>query len=589
MRQVKIWPVLVGLALLGAAALIWSMPRGAGLDYDSPFYLTAAENLRNGRGLYWEGEGGQLFPLLHYPPLYSMVLAFLISMGLDSVSAAACVNIACFAGTVGLTGWVIYHFTRQAWVSVAGSLTALVSPILIGVHLEALSEPLFLVLLIGSLGLLAEDLRRARTGILITSAAVAGLAYLTRYVGLAVVVTGGWAILADRRRDLGRRLRDTAVFGGASLLPVLVWYVRNWALTRSLANRAIYFHPPTVDSLRLGVFTLTGWLSLDCLPFRGGPVLVLVIGVALALLTGWAWVRSNRPAGEMAAGGDSRRASLEAAAILVLFACAYCGLLLASLSFFDAATKLDNRILSPAYVVVLIAFWLIVASIPRPARMALTGAAAVLVASYLVRSVGLLEEMRLNGRGFNNRQWETSETIAWLRAQPDGGILYTNEPFPVRFLTGRSVYWVPEAFDPVQRRQRPGFEAQMEAMRSRLRQPGSVLALFTARLASPEFPSEAEITEGLVVLAQTSDGVIYVDPGNLPLLEQAQVGLLGNTMTRPHGPACSCVSMGHASVLLRKRPSLAWSLSSDVPASGGWLAVRLFSGAFPSADVSGIG
>ena len=589
MRQVKIWPVLVGLALLGAAALIWSMPRGAGLDYDSPFYLTAAENLRNGRGLYWEGEGGQLFPLLHYPPLYAMVLAFLILMGLDSVSAAAWVNIVCFAGTVGLTGWVIYHFTHQAWPTLAGTLTALLSPILVGVHLEALSEPLFLVLLVGCLGLLAEHQHRARTGILVASAGLAGLAYLTRYVGLAVVATGVVAILVDRRRPLGRRLKDLAIFSAVSLLPLLVWYVRNWVLTGSLTNRTITFHPPTLDSLRLGVFTLAGWLSLDRLPFRSGSGLMLAAGGASALLMAWAWGRSRRPAGEKAEGGDLRRASLETAAILVLFACAYCGLLLASLSFFDAATKLDNRILSPAYVVVLIALWLIVASIPRPARMALTGAAAVLGAVYLVRSVGLLEDMRLNGRGFNSRQWMNSETIAWLRAQPASGILYTNEPFPVRFLTGRPVYWVPEAFDPVQGRRRPGFEAQMEAMRSRLRQPDSVLALFTARLASPEFPSEAEITEGLVVLAQTSDGVIYVDPGNLPLLEQAQVGLLGNTMTCPHGPACSCVSMGHASVLLRKRPSLAWSLSSDVPASGGWLAVRLFSGAFPSADVSGIG
>jgi hypothetical protein len=333
-------------------------------------------------------------------------------------------------------------------------------------------------------------------------------------VGLAVVATGVLAILVDRRRPLGRRLKGLAIFGAVSLLPLLVWYVRNWMLTGSLTNRTITFHPPTLESLRLGVFTLTEWLSLDRLPIRGGPVLVLLAAGMLAALMGWSWARAIRSRRAATPESGVRLASLQMATLLGLFVILYCALLLTSLTFLDAATKLDNRILSPLYLSLLIIISLVLASLPRSVQRAGAVAGALLVGSYFGRSLALLQDMRLNGRGFNSRPWQTSETIGFLRDLPGEGFLYTNEPFPVRFLTGRPVYWVPEALDPVQGLPRAGYGVQMTTMRERLREPNSVLALFTARLASPEFPSEAEITEGLVVLAQTSDGVIYIDPGN---------------------------------------------------------------------------
>jgi len=61
--------ILSATGVAGAALILWSTPWGVGIVHDSLFYFSAAENLAFGRGLFWAGGGGELKPLVHFPPL----------------------------------------------------------------------------------------------------------------------------------------------------------------------------------------------------------------------------------------------------------------------------------------------------------------------------------------------------------------------------------------------------------------------------------------------------------------------------------------------------------------------------------------
>ncbi len=137
-----------------------------------------------------------------------------------------------------------------------------------------------------------------------------------------------------------------------------------------------------------------------------------------------------------------------------------------------------------------------------------------LVASYVDRSVPLLREIRLEGRGFNSQVWRNSQAVRAISQMPSAAIVYTNQSFPVYHLTGKAVYGVPERVDPVQGRPRQDYEEQLALMRSRLAQPGSALVIFHPADLPPEAMVLEELTAGLLLVATLDDGVIYVDPRN---------------------------------------------------------------------------
>jgi len=67
--------VPLGLGLL-AGMIIWvATPWGLGIEYDSVFYWSAAENLLGGRGLGRLNGAGQFIPLTQFPPLYPLFMA----------------------------------------------------------------------------------------------------------------------------------------------------------------------------------------------------------------------------------------------------------------------------------------------------------------------------------------------------------------------------------------------------------------------------------------------------------------------------------------------------------------------------------
>lgn len=505
--------ILLALSFLGGGLILSASRYGVGVGYDSYFYLTTARNLAEGKGLQWE-SAGNLQPLVHYPPLYPVSIAFVYTFTRDLIRAATVVSAILIGMNVFLIGWIVYRFTTNNWLSFAASIVAMSSPILLDIHFEAMSEPLFLTLMLLSLLFLEKFLHTRKNGYLLISALAASAGFMTRYVGAALVGAAVISLLWLQNGSRRKRLKDLLVFIGLGLLPVIMWYARNFFLTGSTTNRTIGFHPPGINQLRQGAITIAHWFTpteLDPLAITGGLILISLL---FMVWIGWTLRKEYHKQPNKLSFLEPGFSVLRFLIVLTMFCGLYIGMLLASLTMFDASTKLNNRILSPIYIaVLLISFISINLQAVKFQRVSLVILFLLLII-YLPRSYQEIVNMYFNGRGFNSRTWQSSELVSAVNHLEKDSILYSNEAFPLEFLTGRPVLSIPEAYDSLNQKPRHDLEKNLHTMRSQLRQPGSRLVLFLGRYR-PEYPAKQKLIEGLSLLVSTEDGAIYIDPSSL--------------------------------------------------------------------------
>jgi hypothetical protein len=503
------------LALWGVAGflLLWlNTPWGIGVGYDSVFYLSAADNLLKGLGLGRVDGFGNFIPLTHFPPFYPISVAvFSFLTRLDIVLAARFLSALFFGVNIFLAGYLAYRYTHVLWAGMLCASLVLFSPVVQGVHLMAMSEPLYLALLFAAFLALDRYLSEQKIRLLLVSAGLVGLSFLTRYVGLSAVAAGGLALLVLNQRKVWYRLRDAAVFGGVSLIPMLAWYWRNWMLAGSTTNRTFLMHPLT----RTQVIKALGTVSLWLLPARVPAVLraVFVGGVGLILAgIALAWFIQLRRRPPALAGRPSPG---RFALLLTGHAVIYLLMLGISLSFFDASTRLNDRILSPVYltclVVGMIMIWngLPVERLPW-LKVGITLAGFALLCMFAYRSFGVLAEMRQNGKGFTGRDWQDSALIAAVKQLPAGVLIYTNESLPVYFLTGRGVNSIPEKVDVVKGQKVADYADQVAAMRQQIIASHGALVVFKSSLTTAVYAPLGQLAEGLVLWQEKADGSIYV-------------------------------------------------------------------------------
>lgn len=243
----------LGIGLVVALlALRGMVPAGAGVYYDDGIYLALAESLAEGGGYGYANLPGDV-PGVKYPPLYPAVLAAamkLLPAYPDNLGFLKSLN----ALLMGLAAALSFLVFTAAWAGVgsrpgtaAGSKSAADvvmpksgrTPVRWGIVLAAfavtallgygsaqsmvlatalLSEPLFLALSFAALWLSRDrSVHPAIVGLL------AAGAFLTRGIGLAVVVAVLAAELFRRGVRWKRRVRRLALLALGALPPAAAW------------------------------------------------------------------------------------------------------------------------------------------------------------------------------------------------------------------------------------------------------------------------------------------------------------------------------------------------------------------------------
>lgn len=419
----------LSIAALAMALVFIATGKGAGVTYDSSFYLSAGLNLATGKGFV--DFHHQQF--VWYPPGYAVefAIAHWIGVGFQTMDRI----VSCFE--IGVLVWLSHvllrrHVQRNVVVLAGTILVGVASPLL-AVYVEIWSETAFLPLCIAFILILESLLRQPeRRRLLIWAAVVASIAFLFRYSGLCLIPTGAVAIYLGLR-DRGHRfaMETAARFSALALVVPALWFIRNDLISGTFAgSRGSQVHG--VSFVALHFFdTIGGWVWPLQLPPSSSRFMVGVVVVIVGLLLGALCVVRLLRADSR---GLSTTRSLQ---LLPLCAFPVCYLI----SYFigdqgattpDGVTRLASPILIPLLVLAF-AFadrWLDVVR-PRFARRALAAVVGLVTAGIVVQAVSTADDINSsarNGLSYSATTW-TQDPFTLAAAGlhvPSSTVVYTN-------------------------------------------------------------------------------------------------------------------------------------------------------------------
>lgn len=505
--------ILLLLALAGALILQYSTPIGLGLTNDSQAYLNGARNLLEGNGYGYTSGRVEVKPITHFPPAYAATIAGVsLVSGLEPQRAARVLALVLFAANILLAGLLLGWITRSRLMAVLGALLVLTSEIIFYVHGYLLSEPLYLLVSGLALLLTAVYFERQRWLLLAFAGVLASYAYLTRYVGAAVIAAILIALLLVQP-GLKQKLRSASIFLAFNLPGVIAWSLRNLRLTGNPTNRDLFFHPIAADEVRLGLKNFWTWfMPANYTPDAPGAGwgwaaaalgLLLAAGVLLALL------RLKREPQEQA----TRQPALF---LLGLYALGYAALIFISMTFVDSSTKFEFRMIVPALLsgtlFLLGWLWQLLSHRPVWIRGLVLACVFGLMLTGAQDTRDRVAMFHNDGQGFLALNWRISKTVAFVNDTLDPQrLIYSNRAPVIYLLTDRTAYVLPTPDDGVKQQQRADYQAKLEELRQDVAN-GAVVILFEydVLLASPDGRAWVEdITQGMVPIERTSDGIVF--------------------------------------------------------------------------------
>lgn len=506
------------IALLGMVLVIRTTPDGLGLSDDSIAYIAGARSLAAGDGYReaWLASNG---PVTHFPPAFSSVLAFFGLFGIDPLRAARWVNALLFglnAWLLGILGWRMTP-SLTAGLVLAGLFVT--NAEMFQVHAVTMSEPLFIFLSLLSFWMFDLHFERRGGGEgwlwLIACGTFVGMAYLTRYAGLALVATFVVALLI-LHKDWKRKLLSVAIFLAGVLPWALGWSIRNRLLAGNATNRAFAWHPLTSENINPGLRVVAEFLVpiqswRQALLKQIGIVealIVLVLGAVLVWVIVTGWRALSTPRALTPGPSTQRRGEQEVISFTTgLYIFAYLASIVASMLMFDAATKFKLRILAPVLVSILL---LVVAAgiwLRKRYRPIVVVVTVFLLSISMYKQVNTLNTWAKSGLGYASFQWYDSRAMDYLNGLPAEVMIYTNEPGAVYLYTGRGGYVLPDRFDSATAQARADFEQGVAAMQANINSGKAVLALFDhGDNVASDVPA---LTDGLYLAHKSAGDSIY--------------------------------------------------------------------------------
>jgi 4-amino-4-deoxy-L-arabinose transferase-like glycosyltransferase len=212
------------LASIGGYLAFHAMTWGPWAFSDSSAYVGAARSIASGNGLVILQSTGNVKTLTEFPPLFPVLLSILGGNKLDYISTIRWCNIFLFSSSIFIFSQTIYTATRKHFLSIIATLVFISSPQIITTYTSAMSEPLFLLLLLLSLFLLLLIFQKDVKILRISFYVVSSLLPITRYAGILFVGIFGIGLFTfSRKTSLFMRIKNTILYYFIAFLPVGLW------------------------------------------------------------------------------------------------------------------------------------------------------------------------------------------------------------------------------------------------------------------------------------------------------------------------------------------------------------------------------
>ncbi len=421
---------LVALAGWTFAQFWWATaPRGVGLRTDSVRYLWSAENLARGLGLGRENGDRQFVATTHWPPLYPMLLAGLNAAGLPIDQSARWLAALFAAGCVLVFGLFLYRLSGQsAGAAMLGAGLLAVMPHFWDTALYAMTEAPYLVWTLLAVLFLSRYIETKRRAWLVAAALMQAAAFLTRYVGGALLAACALGLLLIPAWPWRRKIMDAFWMSLIAVAPMIAWFIRNLAYTGAAANRRLELHPISPSEWAAFAAAVRAWLNpLDDL---GSITLLRLLTIAVLALgaAGLALHGAKKPPA----------AATPLAKLTLLATLTYAAMTLAARLLFDPYIPLnEQRILLPffagLFALVVYALHRLTQWAARYGAAARAGLTALLIVSawifgraYYKETLLLWNNSRQPGLGLANVFYDRLGFIPQVAAYPREAIYFTD-------------------------------------------------------------------------------------------------------------------------------------------------------------------
>jgi hypothetical protein len=419
--------VMLGVAVAAVAgALVATFRYGIGLTPDSVTYVNGARSLSTGAGYTANGHA-----ISDFPPGYSWVLSLGERAGVDAVDAARWLSVVALLATIVLGYVVLCRHVRSERVRAVATVSIGCSAVLLEIYEKALSEHLFLPVLLLFVFVAEEVLTRPRFGLLVGAMVLlAWTAFYLRYAGLVLAVVGALVvIIAAWRRGHWSAYMRGAAFAVAAVSVPLVWMIRNVKAgsgplgPRADASASIF------KNVSRAANEVSTWLATDTPPsFVRGLIVVAVLGAVVAGVA--ALARSGWSARE-------ERSLLPLTAFVAL----YVVYLVVSASVV-AFAAINTRLMVPVFVpLVVLAAWLFerigpVLRSPSVRRGVTVVALAWVGVNVVWFAARALNSAQNGAGGYAKPRWHDSQLMRDVRHLDFSIRTYSNDVPAIGLFTG---------------------------------------------------------------------------------------------------------------------------------------------------------
>ena len=445
MRQrssfVHVLPVLA--AILGATHIyIKSSNYGLNVTGDTLVYISVAENLAAGNGFLDYTQ----FTVSQWAPLFPLLLAIFVPLGIDPVDAGSFINIVGFGILLWITCNWLSRYLKNPVLIVISTIAILLSYHLTSVSSFLLSDTLFIIFTLTALFKLSLFLQSPDPfrSSLAWAASFTALAAATRYLGITVILTGIIIVMIHPGfLTLRSKLRYTTFYTTISSLPLLVWMYRNYITIGYPTGIRTSSGSTFMDRLNEVYGVLRQWVWLD--DSQNTFQIWTVISIILALCGLFFFRESSRAKSYFSSNLESLPKTVANWKITIpfsLFFIVYLVTILISTSTAAAvggvAQPINDRYMAPIYIsaLLVIVVWLD-RLLGRTGKLTFTRWAIICLIS-----LGLFSSINIS---LQRNIEETSESLAddskivlwgysldseimkYLRESPINGQIYSNE------------------------------------------------------------------------------------------------------------------------------------------------------------------
>jgi 4-amino-4-deoxy-L-arabinose transferase-like glycosyltransferase len=208
----------LGYGLLSVAMVLFMTRRGISLSFDSINYLSVAKTI--GLGRWTDSLVGT------WPPFYPLLIALLNSLGFLGEESARIISMIMYSALVIMI-FLLAKATAGRLVAHLASVSMLLCAPLLFVYSHCWSETVYVA--VSAISLLVLQSYYKSTGVrsmrlLLWAAAFVGLALLTRYIGVALLLAGLLIVLLKKEIRVSiDKIKALILFGVIACAPLAIY------------------------------------------------------------------------------------------------------------------------------------------------------------------------------------------------------------------------------------------------------------------------------------------------------------------------------------------------------------------------------